>query len=231
MRSSHCEWGAGAAGITFLHLGCLPASTFTSARPIPEGTFEHVASVDVTGSVYDGATSMGGIAPAYGLRYGASDKVELGGRISPASFEASAKIGLVRSESFALALAPRLTGTAGILQMALAQHPSAVYARVPVLATLQVTDWATLTPRAGIGFALGRTWSWSKNPGDLGLATDEHDLHDPVLEGGGTLLVRVAPTVSLGFDGYVLSTFLDRQVLTGGGGAAVLFTPRQATQR
>lgn len=223
--------GTGVVVLCLLQVGCLPASTFTSARPIPARSFEHVASLDVTGSIYDHSTNMVGVVPAYALRYGASDRVEVGGRISPASLEASAKIGLVRNDWFALALAPRLTGTSGILQMALSQHPSAVYARLPLLATLQVTEWATLTPRAGVGFALGRTWSWSSRQGDLGLSTDEHDLHDPVLEGGGTLLFRVAPTVSLGLDGYVVSTFLDHQVLTGGGGFAVLFTPRQDTQR
>ena len=45
------------------------------------------------------------------------------------------------------------------------------------------------------------------------------------------MLFRLAPTVSLGLDGYAISTVLDSQVLTGGGGVAVLFTPRQENQR
>ena len=214
-----------------LQAGCLPAGAFTSARPIPHGTFEHVASVEGVGAQFGDGTTLSGGVPSYGLRYGATDRVEIGGRVSPLSLEASAKVGLIRTEGFALAVAPRLTSTSGLLLLAVTHQPYAVYARLPVLVTVQLTDWASLTPRAGIGYAVGSATSWAQSAGDFGLATNEHALHDPVVEGGGTLLFRLAPTVSLGVDGYAVSTFLDDEVLTGGGGVAVLFTPAQETQR
>ncbi|RYZ64851.1 MAG: hypothetical protein EOP08_08150 [Proteobacteria bacterium] len=183
-----------------------------------------MASVEGTGAVYEDGRSLVGGVPSYGLRYGATERVELGARFSPLSLEANVKIGLVRNEWFALALAPRVTSTSGIALLTLTQSFPATYARVPVLATLQITEWSTLTPRAGIGFVAGRAWAWDRS-------SRGYDLHDPVVEVGGTLLFRLAPTVSLGLDGYAISTILDSQVLTGGGGVAVLFTPRQETQR
>lgn len=73
--------GMRALGLLLTQLGCLPASTFTSARTIPKGSFEHVASVEGTNAVYDRNTSWPGAVPSYGLRYGLGDRVELGGRI------------------------------------------------------------------------------------------------------------------------------------------------------
>lgn len=154
--------------------GCMPAAVFTGARTLPEGSVEHVGFVDVPVSSFESrrpasqalrasdpsrteiveSESTGGPHLGYGIRYGWTERIEVGANVSLGAADVNAKIGLVDGRRVALALAPRLmTPWDGLVLL----DAPFVHARLPVLFTYEPVAWLDLTPRAGLGIAKGRS--------------------------------------------------------------------------
>ena len=103
----------------FALAGCPSISTMATARTIPEGTYQYAVtagySVLSEAVVNDEGRPEGVTAPGLelGVRYGLTDRIELGGRIFPVGAEAGAKLQVLRAPTtdrgLDLAVAPSLS--------------------------------------------------------------------------------------------------------------------------
>lgn len=86
--------------------GCASYSTRLSPRPIPKGETELGLAADIW--VSERKTDGRVVLPQteMTLRYGLSDKVDIGGKINMLGGELSAKVAVVRNDTWALAVAP-----------------------------------------------------------------------------------------------------------------------------
>lgn len=204
-------------GLVFLWwlCGCTNAATFTSARALPAGAIQHGPGLEIGAPVFPGPkiTSCGDfsscdrvspqIAPSYSLNVGATDRVELGGKLALASVELSTKVQLVEKRHFALAVAPR--GTLGM--------PEAFgVVRVPVLVTWQPVPRFSWTWRAGAG----AIW------GNVQMLPNDFDLASPLVEGGSVWMLQIAPTVWLALEASALIA-TNGTFVAPSGGFAFLF--------
>ena len=194
---------------------CTNAATFTSARALPAGAIQHGPGLEIGAPMFPGPeiTSCGDfsscdrvspqLAPSYSLQVGATDRVELGGKLALASVELSTKVQLVDQRHFALALAPR--GTVGM--------PEAFgVARVPLLATWQPVPRFSWTWRAGPG----AIW------GHVQMLPNDFDLASPLAEGGSVWMLQLAPTVWLALEATALVA-TNGSFVAPSGGFAFLF--------
>lgn len=195
--------------------GCAPAGVLTSARTLKPGAFEHVASLEPQLALYqtsrvdqvqgkaqpiDDSAVAPAISPGYSLRAGVVEGFELGGKLTPHSFELNTKMALLDHKRVALAIAPRVHNGA------YAPLLPPYYVRMPLLLTVDVTSWLSLTPRFGTGVVLGTAHVLLNNMQSASSGTDRFPLRDLLLEAGLGALFHVSPRVSLVFEPYALAT-------------------------
>ena len=110
-------------GAGLLLAGCPASQTWTTPRTIPAGRIQHTAGVEFAGLIAadecegdatDGCVNVAGFIPipfpAYVLRIGAADMLDIGIKASSTgTFGADFKIQLVRSDFFDLAIDPGVT--------------------------------------------------------------------------------------------------------------------------
>ncbi len=208
-------------------VGCLPAGVFTSARPLEPGRVNAYPFVDITGGSYGSlrgstqnpppAGDLKGVAPGAGVRVGVVRRLELGARAGLGFAEVSALINLIDQPVWALAVAPRVQS----------MWVPPVLGRLPVLLSYDVMPWATITPRFGVGYAVGAFKELGNGFDDQG-NTGRYSLSAAFLEGGCGLQFRLSRFVGLALDAYYLRSVGNNQVDAPGGGIALMLGPQPA---
>jgi hypothetical protein len=143
--------------------GCPSPSTYTVPRTLDRGDRQVIVAPELVGYRYDapgGGTTLGftPTIPSLGIRFGATDRLELGVRVanlfSPA---VDAKIQLVRSvldlavdpgAQFVYMFANPTTGSDYLTQTLLHLY-------LPLLVGLNLSESLTLVAAPGVGYALG----------------------------------------------------------------------------
>ena len=226
---------ASVGSFVFLVGGCLPASTFTTARPLARGQTQHVASVDAWLGQFDHDESAvgdveaepfvtGGASPGYGVRHGLTDALELGGSFSLGALEANGKVAFLELPHVALALAPRVTVAWSIAS----GSTSAYQARLPLLVTWEATSWLDLTPRVGAGIINGLVSD------EALFARRSLSIAEPIGEVGLAILFRTSSSFGIALEAQGLASPPDRMRTVVSGGAGLGFVwglPRQGTRR
>lgn len=163
--------------------GCPASQTWTTARTVPAGEIQHAAGVEFLGLTWDcpeaAGTScvdpIGFVAvpfPAYSLRIGAADMLDIGFKVSSSgSFGADFKVQLVETDFFDLALDPGAT-TPFIF--------SFTYFTMPILFSLNFSDMMTLTLYPKVAY-------WAVYDKDI-----ETGAEGVFFGGGGNFQIRVS---------------------------------------
>jgi hypothetical protein len=145
--------------------GCPASQSFTTARTLPQGEVQHTVAVEWLGIDYENSECepepescfdpVGYPAipwPAYLIRYGANEFLELGGKLSTAGLlTAEFKFQLVRTEYFDFALDPNVSFTPGTAVFGIREagiDAAFTYFSLPILASVNLGDFtATFAPR------------------------------------------------------------------------------------
>lgn len=189
--------------------GCPAAQSFTTARTLPPGEVQHTVAVEWLGVDYQNSECetmpescfdpVGYPAipwPAYLIRYGANEFLELGGKLSTAGLiTAEFKIQPLRSEYFDFALDPNVSFTPGTAVVGIREggiDAAFTYLSLPILMSVNLGDLtATFAPRFSY----------------LLLFSSSRSIVDGLFGGGGVSVeYRVSDVVSIvaGFDYQVL---------------------------
>lgn len=132
--------------------GCPASQTWTTARTLDEGDVQYSAGAEFLGfqaeySDPSASSELNGILlvpfPAFVLRYGVAEHVEIGGKFSmTGSMTFDVKIQLLRTDAFDLAFDPGLT-SAFLIN----------YLHLPILASLNFGENVTLTFAPKVSYA------------------------------------------------------------------------------
>jgi hypothetical protein len=209
VSSSNASFIVKALALAGLLSGCPAAQSFTTARTLPPGEIQHTVAVEWLGVDYQNSECetmpescfdpVGYPAipwPAYLVRYGANDFLELGGKLSTAGLiTAEFKFQLLRSEYFDFALDPNVSFTPGTAVVGIREggiDAAFTYLSLPILMSVNLGDFtATFAPRFSY----------------LLLFSSSRSIVDGLFGGGGVSVeYRVSDVVSIvaGFDYQLL---------------------------
>lgn len=148
--------------------GCVNPNLYTVPRTVPKNELQVVVAPEVTGfgGSQPGASDFDRLVPALptvGVRYGLSDKVDIGGRLSNVlTTSGDIKWNPLRSPAFDLSIAPGVQfyqvqgiGNEDVDDAADASR-TVFIAHLPLLLGLNLSRSVVLVPTVGISYALAK---------------------------------------------------------------------------
>lgn len=162
-------------GLTLLALGaagCPSLNTYTTPRTIPAGTIQHTVALEAIGAGSSRGSVVLPTLPTYQLRYGISDRLDVGARINNlTSIGADLKINMLRGmldlsvdPSFQLIyLSVESTSSSGSTS---SSSLGLAFLHLPLLVGLNLSRSFTLLATPGFTYALGFAGSTSSTSGD-----------------------------------------------------------------